>query len=340
MATEYAGQTPPPQQMPQGQTPPPQQMPPTQGWQGGGQVGYPPSPQGQQPQGQQPQGQYPQGQFPQGQQQPYQTGPIPPYQTGPIGQPVTGYPQQYQGQQLGPTAQGSWQPPPQPPQKRSRGVLIGAVAATVAVAIAVVAVVYFVALKKNTATPSPTVTITSTGNGNSSSSAPDNNNNSSSSSSQSQDSGPTAQTEATSISNLLMSSANTRSQWDATTLVNNTGNCVNIDQDVTQIGDIANSRSSELSQVQTLQFDKLPNGASLKSQLMTALQVSLQIDNDYLKWAQQQQSSGCSYGFNNTYYSNASAEDNTATNDKQAFLDSWDPVASQYNLEQFSAGQI
>ncbi len=122
--------------------------------------------------------------------------------------------------------------------------------------------------------------------------------------------------------------------------MNNTGNCVDIDQDVTQIGDIANSRSSELSQVQTLQFDQLPNGASLKSQLMTALQVSLQIDNDYLKWAQQQQSSGCAYGFNNTYYSNASAEDNTATSDKQTFLDSWDPIASQYNLEQFSAGQI
>ena len=57
-------------------------------------------------------------------------------------------------------------------------------------------------------------------------------NNNSSSSSQSQDSGTTAQTQATSISNLLMSSANSRSQWNATTLVNNTGNCIGIDQDV------------------------------------------------------------------------------------------------------------
>ena len=122
--------------------------------------------------------------------------------------------------------------------------------------------------------------------------------------------------------------------------MNNTGNCVDIDQDVTQIGDIANSRSSELNQVETLQFDKLPNGATLKSQLMSALQVSLQIDNDYLSWAKQQQSSGCAYGFNNTYYNNATAEDNTATNDKQAFLNNWDPIASQYGLEQFSAGQI
>jgi hypothetical protein len=315
LATQYAGQTPPPQLVPQGQTPPPQNQP-AQGWQGG-QAGYPP--------------QY--------QQQPYQTGQIPPYQTGPM-QPVAGYPQQYGGQPLGPTAQGGWQPPPQPPkQQKSRGVLIGAVVATVVVALAVVAVVYYVALKKNNgpANPSTTITITSPA-ANSSSTAPDNN--SSSSSAPTDGGGPTAQSEATSISNLLMTSANSRSQWDAQTLVNDTGNCVSIDQDVTQIGDIANSRSSELNQVQTLQFDKLPNGATLKSQLMSALQVSLQIDNDYLSWAKQQQSSGCAYGFNNTYYNDATAEDNTATNDKQAFLNNWDPIASQYSLEQFSAGQI
>ncbi len=315
MATQYAGQqTPPPQQMPQGQTPPPQNQP-TQGWQGGGQVGYPP--------------------YQQGQQQPYQTGPIPPYQTGPI-QPVTGYPQ-YQGQQLGPAAQGIWQPPQQqPPPQKSRGVLIGAIAATVVVALAVVAVVYFVALKKNYGPTNPSTTITVTTPGPSTNPTTPGNNNSS----PPPNSGPTAQSEATAISNLLMSSANTRSQWDAQTLVNNTGNCVNIDADVTQIGDIANSRSSELSRVASLQFDKLPNGATLKSQLMSALQVSLQIDNDYLNWAKQQQSSGCAYGFNNSYYNNATAEDNTATNDKQAFLNNWDPIASQYNLEQFSAGQI
>jgi hypothetical protein len=313
-ATQYAGQTPPPQQVPPGQTPPPQNQP-TQGWQGGGApVGYPPYQQG---------------------QQPYQTGPIPPYQTGPM-QPVQGYPQ-YPGQPLGPTAQGVWQPPQQPPQpKKSRGALVGVIAATVAVAVVVVGAVYFFALKKNNgpANPSTTITVTTPGSPSTNPTTPANNN------SPSDGGGPTAQGEATAINNLLVSSAQARSQWDAQTLVNNTGNCVNIDQDVTQIGDIANSRSSELNQVQTLQFDKLPNGATLKSQLMSALQVSLQIDNDYLNWAKQQQSSSCSYGFNNTYYNNATAEDNTATNDKQAFLNNWDPIASQYGLEQFSAGQI
>jgi hypothetical protein len=327
MATQYAGpQTPPPQQMPPGQTSPPQNQP-TQGWQGGGQVGYPPYQQGQQ----QP---YQTGPIP-----PYQTGPIPPYQQGPTGQPATGY-SPYQGQQqLGPTAQGAWQPPPQqPPQKqRSRGVLIGAVVATIAVAVAVVAVVYFVALKKNNGPANPSVTITTTVPNSPTTNPTTPNNNPTT---QQPNSGTTAQSEATSISNLLMSSANTRTQWDSTTLVNDTGNCVDIDEDVTQIGDIANSRSSELNQVEGLQFDKLSNGSSLKSQLMSALQISLQIDNDYLNWAKQQQSSGCAYGFNNTYYSNASAEDNQATNDKQAFLDNWDPVASQYGLPQFSSGQI
>jgi hypothetical protein len=78
----------------------------------------------------------------------------------------------------------------------------------------------------------------------------------------------------------------------------------------------------------------------LKSQLMTALQISLNIDNDYLAWAKQQQSSGCTVGTNSTYYQSATNEDPQATADKMTFLNTWDPIASQYNLEQFSAGQI
>ena len=313
-ATQYAGQTPPPQQVPQGQTPPPQNQP-AQGWQGGP-VGYPP--------------------YQQGQQQPYQTGPIPPYQTGPI-QPVTGYPQ-YQGQPVGPTAQGVWQPPPQPPQpKKSRGVLIGAVAATLVVAVAVVAVVYFVLLKKNPGPANPSVTITTTVPG-----SPSTNPTSpiSNPTSQQPAAGPTEQSEATSMSNLLMTSAQTRSQWNGNALVTNVGNCGNLSEDITQLGDIANSRSSELNQAENLQVDKIPNGANLKSELMSALQVSYTIDNDYLSWAHQQSDSGCTTGTNSTYYQNATAEDNTATNDKQAFLNDWDPIASQFGLEQFGAGQI
>lgn len=73
---------------------------------------------------------------------------------------------------------------------------------------------------------------------------------------------------------------------------------------------------------------------------MTALQISLNIDNDYLSWAQQQQNTDCGTGFNSSYYNEATSEDSQATNDKQAFVDSWDSVAGQYGLTQFQAAQI
>lgn len=281
-------------------TPPPGQTPPPQ-QQPQPQPGYVPYP-------------------PPQQYQPYQTGPVgppvqPPYQTGPVGAPIP-----------------AWAQPPQPPQpQKSRGVLIGVVIATVAVAAAVVAVVAFVVLPKHPSPPTPKA-----GGSNSSSTTPP----SSQSSSSTQQSGPTAQSEATTINNLLVNSAQSRSQWNANVLVSDVGSCVALGSDIAQIGDIAKERRSELNQAQNLQVGAIPNGSTLKSQLMTALQISLNIDNDYLAWARQQQNSGCTVGTNSTYYQNASNEDNQATADKTTFLGTWDPIASNYGLEQFDASQI
>jgi len=315
------------QNAPPGQTPPPQQQPMPGGWQAGGpsnpQGGYPSNPQG----GYQsnPQGAYQAYQQP----QPYQTGPVGPYQTGPVGPAMQpGWQPPYQGGPTGP----NWQPPP----KRSRAILIGSVIAAVAIAAAAVAIVYFVVLKKNTGTGS-------NANGqNSSSSAPVSNSSAPSTPPTSSAPPPaqTAQSEATSINNLLVSSAQSRSQWDSTVLVADTGQCINISSDVTQIGDIANERMTELGQARALQVGAIPNGAALKHELIVALRISYTIDNDYLLWAQQQQSTGCGVGYNSSYYSDASNRDSQATYDKQIFLDSWNPIASQYGLQQFNSGQI
>jgi len=283
-------------------TPPPGQTPPPQQQPGNWQTG------GQNPQA---------GYVPYQQQyQPYQTGPVgpplQPYQTGPVGPPVPGWPTQQQ----------------QPP-KRSRGMLIGTVVGVIVIiAIAVGAVLYF----KNHKTTSNAGS--STPPSSSSSSSP------SSSPSSSSSAAPTAQSEATAVNSLLVTSANSRLQWNSNTLTNDVDACIAINSDVTQIGDIAHQRMTELGQAQNLPTDAIPNGSALKSQLMTALQISLNIDNDYLAWARQQQSSGCTVGTNSTYYQTAISEDPQATADKTTFLGTWDPIANQYGLEQFSAGQI
>jgi hypothetical protein len=225
----------------------------------------------------------------------------------------------YQGGPGGPGAPGWPQQPP--PRKKSRGVLVGAVIGVIAVAAIAAAVVYY---EK------------SGGHSNAGGNTPTNSSSSHSSSSPS----AAARSEATGISTLLLNSANSRLQWNSNTLTNDVGHCVSIGSDVTQIGDIARERQNELQLAQGLRTSAIANGATLKSQLTAALQISLNIDNDYLAWARQQQSSGCTVGTNSSYYRMATNEDPHATADKMTFVGTWDPIAGKYDLEQFSAGQI
>ncbi len=260
-------------------------------------------------------GQYWQGQQgPSGPQWPAGTG-----QPGPYGQyqPYQTYPQP--GAPGGPSGPG-W--PQQQPARRSRGPLIGAIVGAVAV-IAAGTVVAITVLNKNPATPNPPP-VSSPGHGTTSPKSPS----------------ATAQSQATAINTLLLNSEQSRSRWNSNVLVSNVGQCINIDRDVSQIQQITDQRSSEYNQATALQTDMIPNGATLKSQLMAALKISLRIDNDYLAWAQQQQSSGCSVGTNSSYYQQATQLDSQATTDKEIFVGTWNPDAVRYGLMQFSAGQI
>jgi len=152
--------------------------------------------------------------------------------------------------------------------------------------------------------------------------------------------GAAARSQAAAVNHLLMISQQSRSRWNSSVLVSNVGQCINIASDVRQIQQIANQRSSELSQVGTLRTNRIPNGATLKSQLMRALKISLMIDNDYLRWAQEQQNSGCTAGTDSTYYQQATALNGQATSDKEIFVAAWNPIATQYGLTQFQAGDI
>jgi hypothetical protein len=152
--------------------------------------------------------------------------------------------------------------------------------------------------------------------------------------------GSPARTQAAAVNHLLMISEQSRSRWNSSVLVSNVGECINIARDVSQIQQIADQRSSELSHAGALRTNRIPNGATLKSQLMRALKISLRIDNDYLRWAQEQQNSGCTVGTDSTYYQQATALNGQATGDKQIFVGTWNPIAAQYGLTQFQAGDI
>ncbi len=330
------GQTPPPQQMPGQQGPGPQQwqtgqqqMPGQQQWQQGQQSppGGFPQYQQQPPQYQQQPPQYQQQQF---QQQPYGTGPIgPPIQgTGPIGPPVQGW------QQGGPTGPNWPQQPPQQ-QNKSRGLLIGVVVGTLVLAAAAVGAVFLLHKSPN---PTPIVGPSSSVSTTAPATTPVSTPTPSTQTTPATQSQATEQSEATQMNNLLLDSSNSRA--DIQPLVNDVEACGDVGDDVTQIGNIASERTSELNQAKNLDVSAIPDGATLKTDLMNALQLSLRIDTDYYDWAQQQESSDCGTGEDSSYLSDANTENPNASNAKAAFLNLWDPIASQYGLTQFNDGQI
>ena len=209
------------------------------------------------------------------------------------------------------------QPPRQPP-RRSRGLIVGIVAGGLGLAAAAAAIAV-IALRPGDSSSTDT---------------------SSSSSTASSPAAATARSQAAAVNHLLMISERSRSRWNSSVLVSNVRQCINIESDVSQIQQIANQRSSESRQAAALQTNLIPNGGTLKSQLMTALRISLTIDNDYLKWAHQQRDSGCSAGTNSSYYDQATALNTKATDDKQMFVDTWNPIATKYGLTRFEAGDI
>ena len=57
---------------------------------------------------------------------------------------------------------------------------------------------------------------------------------------------------------------------------------------VSQLQNVVNQRTSEYRRASALTVSALPDGAKVKSELITALSRSLKADQDYLTWARQQ----------------------------------------------------
>lgn len=108
--------------------------------------------------------------------------------------------------------------------------------------------------------------------------------------------------------------------------------------DVDQIQAVRDQRQTELDQAQLLNTGDLPNGAGLKSNLISALSLSLQSDGYYLTWAQgQAQPSTC---VNGSQPPEEPAADIRAHAPKEAFLRDWNPIARQYGLPERSRSQM
>jgi hypothetical protein len=144
----------------------------------------------------------------------------------------------------------------------------------------------------------------------------------------------TASGQATAINSVLRASSAARKSLPGA--VNEVLQCSNVAGGTSQIQNVVNQRSSELSQAEALSASALPNGTTVKSDLVAALHASLTSDQDYLSWARQQ-SSGCKRGRQTSAYQTALGADSQSATAKRTFAQAWNPIARTNGLPLQSA---
>jgi hypothetical protein len=149
---------------------------------------------------------------------------------------------------------------------------------------------------------------------------------------------PQPSAQAAAVAHLLDSSAATRQALHGA--VDDVATCTSLSSATSQIQNAVNQRSTEYGQASALSVSALANGAVVKSDLVAALRTSLAADKDYLTWAQQQLTLGCTSPGQSSAYSVAFNADQTANAAKAAFVTVWNPVAAKYGDPQKSADSI
>jgi serine/threonine protein kinase len=148
----------------------------------------------------------------------------------------------------------------------------------------------------------------------------------------------TASQQAAALKELLTSSAAAR-----TTLhnaVTQVGACTNLPGAVSQLQAVVNRRAGQYDRASALSTAALPGGTQVKSKLLAALGSSLTADRDYLSWARQQLTGGCTPTSQSSTYNAAFNASQRADEAKQAFVQVWNPVAARYGIARESPGDI
>jgi hypothetical protein len=152
-------------------------------------------------------------------------------------------------------------------------------------------------------------------------------------------SGPVLATQqAAALGTLLTSSAAARTALHQA--VTQVGACANLPGAISQLQDVVKQRSSEYGDASALATSALPGGEKVKSALVAALGRSLRADQDYLAWAREQMTGGCTPTSQSSVYSAAFSASRQADAAKQAFVQMWNPVAARYGIAQESPRDI
>lgn len=113
-----------------------------------------------------------------------------------------------------------------------------------------------------------------------------------------------------------------------------------LSQDAQVFQNAAHARQQLLSQLAALPSQSALSPSMLQD-LSGAWQESAQVDGDYVQWAQDQASGGCTPdSTTDPNYAAATDPNGQATADKAAFASQWDPLAAQYGLTQYQQGDL
>ena len=111
-----------------------------------------------------------------------------------------------------------------------------------------------------------------------------------------------------------------------------------LSQDRATFQQAVTSRQSLLSRLGSMpDASALPAG--MISSLTQAWQASITADQDFAAWAQDE-SANCTPNGSDANLSAATVPDNQATQDKTAFVASWNPIAQQYGLPTYAQDQL
>jgi len=144
--------------------------------------------------------------------------------------------------------------------------------------------------------------------------------------------------QAAALGTLLKSSA--RARIALRQAVTQVGACTNLPGAVTRLQEVVNQRSSEYGRASALTTSALPGGTKVKSALVAALGSSLKADHDYLAWAREQLSGGCTPTNQSSAYNAAFSASQQADAAKRAFVQEWNPVAARYGIARKSPRDI
>ncbi len=143
--------------------------------------------------------------------------------------------------------------------------------------------------------------------------------------------------QATAMNSLLQDSSNSRTSVESS--VQEVQNCSDIADGTSGLQQVVSERSTELSEADNLSTGAMPNGATLKSDLIGAIKNSLDADNDFLSWAQGV--GGCSGSApEDSNYQAAMNASSTAVSYKNDFVTLWNPIAQSQGFSTLTQADI